>query len=207
MTIQDTLNERQAAYGTFADNAKLSQELKCIMANSPNWGTLRADQAEALEMIAFKISRILTGDPNYRDNWHDIGGYAKLVDDRLLRDEGVTCNVRDARIREGRCPDCGVREAELHMPNCPHSNREKEAKKRDTALYLESCMYCDAKYPGPHQPDCPVLINAREEALVSDVTLTENRDGKIVGVTCTGCGAAEGEVHQPHCPVPQPEPQ
>jgi hypothetical protein len=39
---------------------------------------------EALDMIAVKISRILTGDPNYSDNWHDIQGFAKLVENRLL---------------------------------------------------------------------------------------------------------------------------
>lgn len=32
--------------------------------------------------IADKIARILNGDPEYRDNWHDIAGYAKLAEDR-----------------------------------------------------------------------------------------------------------------------------
>ena len=36
-----------------------------------------------LGTIADKIGRILSGDPNYADNWHDIQGYAKLVEDRL----------------------------------------------------------------------------------------------------------------------------
>jgi hypothetical protein len=34
-------------------------------------------------MIFCKITRILTGDPNYTDNWHDIAGYAKLVEIEL----------------------------------------------------------------------------------------------------------------------------
>ena len=34
-------------------------------------------------MIAVKISRILTGDPSHADNWHDIAGYATLVERRL----------------------------------------------------------------------------------------------------------------------------
>jgi hypothetical protein len=41
---------------------------------------------EALEMIAHEIGRILNGDPNYADNWHDVGGYSKLVEDRLPKD-------------------------------------------------------------------------------------------------------------------------
>ena len=41
------------------------------------------DQLEALDMIAHKIARIINGDPDYADSWHDIAGYAKLVADRL----------------------------------------------------------------------------------------------------------------------------
>lgn len=44
---------------------------------------LDPDQREALEMIAHKIARILNGDPNYADSWHDVAGYATLVADRL----------------------------------------------------------------------------------------------------------------------------
>jgi hypothetical protein len=34
-------------------------------------------------MILHKIARIVNGDSNYADSWHDIGGYAKLVVDEL----------------------------------------------------------------------------------------------------------------------------
>ena len=44
---------------------------------------LSPDQAEALDMIAHKIARILNGDPNHHDHWHDIAGYATLIADRL----------------------------------------------------------------------------------------------------------------------------
>ena len=40
-------------------------------------------QREALEMIASKLARILNGDNNYADSYHDIGGYSKLVEDDL----------------------------------------------------------------------------------------------------------------------------
>lgn len=39
--------------------------------------------AEALEMIAHKIARILNGDLSYPDSWHDIAGYALRVEARL----------------------------------------------------------------------------------------------------------------------------
>jgi hypothetical protein len=81
--ITQTLNERGSRYGTFLDNAEVSQKLKFVVENHPNWRKLEHDQREALTVICQKISRILSGDPNYSDNWHDIAGYAILVEDRL----------------------------------------------------------------------------------------------------------------------------
>jgi hypothetical protein len=43
------------------------------------WKRLSVGQREALEMIAHKIARILSGDPNHKDHWEDIAGYAELV--------------------------------------------------------------------------------------------------------------------------------
>ena len=53
------------------------------MVDSPNWAALSDDKKEALEMVAHKIGRILNGDPEYHDSWHDIIGYTKLVADTL----------------------------------------------------------------------------------------------------------------------------
>lgn len=83
-TIDSTLAERGSRYGKFTDHAELTQALKGVMYCTPKWDTLADDQKEALEMIAHKIGRILNGDPNYHDSWHDIVGYSKLVADRLL---------------------------------------------------------------------------------------------------------------------------
>jgi len=81
--IDTTLDERGARYGQFKDHATISQLLKATMQSTPGWASLAPDQAEALEMVVHKIARILNGDPNYHDSWHDIVGYAKLVADRL----------------------------------------------------------------------------------------------------------------------------
>ena len=81
--IVDTLTERGHRYGKFKDHARISQSLKDEMCIHLNWCHLAPDQREALEMIAHKIARILNGDPNYVDSWHDIAGYATLVADRL----------------------------------------------------------------------------------------------------------------------------
>lgn len=82
-TIGGTLAERGKRYGTFTGHAAITQALKSEMNTHPGWTRLEADQREALEMIAHKIGRILNGDPNYADSWHDIAGYAALVDKRL----------------------------------------------------------------------------------------------------------------------------
>jgi len=58
--------------------------IKRAMATGPNWGDLPDDMREALDMVAHKIGRILCGDFNYSDSWHDIIGYVRLVEKRLL---------------------------------------------------------------------------------------------------------------------------
>ena len=82
-TIDATLAERGSRYGSFTGHAAVTQRIKHALAASDKWHTLEPDQKEALEMIAHKMGRIVNGDPNYRDSWHDIVGYAKLVADRL----------------------------------------------------------------------------------------------------------------------------
>lgn len=77
------LNARGKVYGPFSANARVSQCLKTIMRSGSSWSALQPDQKEALEQIALKISRIVTGDPDYVDNWDDTAGYATRVADRL----------------------------------------------------------------------------------------------------------------------------
>jgi hypothetical protein len=82
-TVQETLNERGARYGDFADHAAIAQSLQDAMRGTPGWLKLPAMHKQALTTIADKIARVLNGDPNYADNWHDIQGYARLVEERL----------------------------------------------------------------------------------------------------------------------------
>ena len=84
--IDNTLNERGTRYGDFEDHAFITQDLKAVMQETPNWDALKADQKEALEMVAHKIGRILNGDPDYIDSWHDIIGYIRLVEQRLEKE-------------------------------------------------------------------------------------------------------------------------
>jgi hypothetical protein len=42
---------------------------------------------EALHMIAHKMGRIATGNPNIKDHWADIAGYATLIANLLGEDD------------------------------------------------------------------------------------------------------------------------
>ena len=84
--ITKTLQQRGNRYGDFTDNAEESQRLKATLKAHPNFYRLDATKREALEMIAQKIARIINGDPNYKDNWHDIAGYATLAEERCVED-------------------------------------------------------------------------------------------------------------------------
>lgn len=86
-SIEATLKERGSRYGSFLTHSVIAQGLKHTMWCQDGWERLATDQQQALEVIADKIARVLNGDPNYIDNWHDIIGYAKLVEDRLYADQ------------------------------------------------------------------------------------------------------------------------
>jgi hypothetical protein len=66
-------------------HAVITQNLKRIMRNhiADLDRRLEHDMQESLDMIAHKIGRILSGNPNYNDHWDDIAGYAKLVSQRI----------------------------------------------------------------------------------------------------------------------------
>lgn len=83
MNIDKTLTERGEKYGEFMGVARVSQGIKDVIKSGENWGEMTCDKKEALDAIANKIARILNGDPEYIDNWHDIAGYARLIEAKL----------------------------------------------------------------------------------------------------------------------------
>lgn len=78
------LAERGKTHGDYGDHAHITQDLKGLMYERY---TINHNHMmrEALEMIAHKLGRILAGDPDFRDHWDDIAGYAKLVADRCSK--------------------------------------------------------------------------------------------------------------------------
>jgi hypothetical protein len=78
------LTEREKTHGSFEHNARLSQILKSVIQGrydgiEKSYKELCPIHREALDMIALKLSRILSGQANFRDHWDDIAGYAKLA--------------------------------------------------------------------------------------------------------------------------------
>lgn len=89
-SIDATLSERGQRYGEFENHAEHSIAIKTLLftlLGEEKAKTLKADQVEAICMIAHKLARITNGDPHYDDSWRDIAGYAQLVANRLAKDE------------------------------------------------------------------------------------------------------------------------
>jgi hypothetical protein len=80
LPVRELLEERKATHGDFKNTAFISQRLKSVIMAGENYDGLHARQREALDMICSKIGRIVSGDPNHKDHWEDIAGYAKLAD-------------------------------------------------------------------------------------------------------------------------------
>lgn len=79
MTIEALIAERDKTHGNWSKQAQCAQSLKnCIRIAQEPIRTLSKQQWEALDMICVKISRIVCGNPNEKDHWDDIIGYAML---------------------------------------------------------------------------------------------------------------------------------
>jgi Domain of unknown function (DUF6378) len=78
-SIEGLLADRGRTHGSFASNAQLSQHMKELFRSSPNWSALTDTHKEALDVIALKLSRILSGQAEFADHWLDIQGYAALA--------------------------------------------------------------------------------------------------------------------------------
>ena len=83
MSINKTLEQRGERYGKFKDVAATTYALQEILRNAKNHEHMTDDQVIARDMIGNKMARIVNGDPSYSDNWHDIAGYATLVEQEL----------------------------------------------------------------------------------------------------------------------------
>lgn len=72
--------ERRKTHGRWFNTSRIAQSLKGTVEGelAGSGRALEPHQQEALEMILAKIARIISGDPNHKDHWDDIAGYAML---------------------------------------------------------------------------------------------------------------------------------
>lgn len=144
MSVDKTLDERGSRYGDFTDHARICQALKDEMVATEGWQRLNDVQRQALEVITDKIARILNGDPNYADNWHDIQGYAKLVEDRLPKQ-----GVKDVKPTEGKPghPDdmTPISEFVDRLRKSGFSDLTKPAQDRPAPTQLKGCCGDDIR--------------------------------------------------------------
>lgn len=93
--IDSIQKERGARYGEFAGQARISQNIKNAMKDSPNWNDLEPYMKEALEMTAHKMARVLNGDMYYDDSWIDKSSYLDLVVKEIRkRNNKEECKMR-----------------------------------------------------------------------------------------------------------------
>ena len=78
--VGDILEERAKVHGDFKQQAHVAVLLKGVIVGK---GRFSAVHEEALSMILHKVARIVAGDPNHRDHWDDIAGYATLVSNEI----------------------------------------------------------------------------------------------------------------------------
>ena len=81
--VEETIEDRRNKYGEYKDYAKICSEFKAVCVNNNLSTNFTYIHEEALDMIFSKIARVLNGDSNLVDNWHDIAGYAHLVEIEL----------------------------------------------------------------------------------------------------------------------------
>jgi hypothetical protein len=75
-----TIPNRDHQHGGMEAVGQLAQQMKATMRKSLNWGCLTPGEREALDMVAHKIARILSGaDPHDPEHWEDVAGYAQAV--------------------------------------------------------------------------------------------------------------------------------
>lgn len=71
---------RDQQHGGMEAVGAVAQLIKDAMRDGRNWERLSCGHREALDMLAHKIGRVLSGaDPHDRQHWEDVAGYAQAA--------------------------------------------------------------------------------------------------------------------------------
>jgi hypothetical protein len=85
--VNETLDAREGEYGEYRHLASLLEHIIEIYKGSNNYFRMQPYQRVALYMDAMKTVRILNGNYNNIDSWHDKAGYAELVVKELRKEQ------------------------------------------------------------------------------------------------------------------------
>lgn len=107
-SVEQILQERGQRYGRFSVHAQIAQDIQAAF-HVGNWSDLPDVHRQALTVIADKIARVLSGDPMYIDNWKDIQGYSKLVEE-FIQESSFAPKPTSAKSEAGR--------PEKHIVDC-----------------------------------------------------------------------------------------
>lgn len=83
--VNETLKTRGEVYGDFAQGITLEAEILSLIKGryyAEHGEDMSELDAVALSKIVMKLSRLAVS-PNHIDSWHDIAGYAVLVETHL----------------------------------------------------------------------------------------------------------------------------
>ena len=85
--VNETLDAREGEYGEYRELAVLLESILSVYECSNNYCRMKPYQRVALYMDAMKTVRILNGNPDNIDSWHDKAGYAELVVKELRKEQ------------------------------------------------------------------------------------------------------------------------
>ena len=77
--FDDNIRDKQAFNGSMADISQIAQALKFALRRGKNWDTLSMGAKEVLELMATRIARILSGDPNSAEHWNKLAALARAI--------------------------------------------------------------------------------------------------------------------------------
>ena len=85
--VNETLDAREEEYGEYKELAYLLESVIAAYNTSKNYRRLEPYQRVALYMDAMKTVRILNGNHDNIDSWHDKAGYSELVVKELRKEQ------------------------------------------------------------------------------------------------------------------------
>ncbi len=195
-TLESTLESRGSTHGDPVDQATAAQELKCVIVKNTTNG-LNSMSQECLDMIALKISRIITGDFQFADHWHDIAGYATLAQKAIPLPDGVAAHVPEIDLELNEWIEVNSIQAEVaNLADELFPNRTVEIVLAKLILeempeYLLSKRAATGERDSMELADCGILLydiahltNVDLDAAMKEkLTINRNREWTVCGTT------------------------